>query len=221
MLVTVPFAKVLGCKTESAVIRIQGKIPRKVIVACSGGADSMAVADFLKNNHQVELFYYNHGTEHSDRAEKLVAGWAWRQGMDYQIRGGKSETGVCPKDLSQEEHWRNCRYKWFHSFDLPVITAHHLDDCTETWIWSSLHGEGKVIPYRNRNVIRPFRLVRKRDFELWCDLKDVPYVRDESNSDTSYTRNYIRHKMMPHVQQVNPGIHKVIRKKLLEEQELL
>ena len=119
-----------------------------------------------------------------------------------------------PKEQSQEEFWRNERYKFFYSIDAPIITAHHLDDCVETWIWSSMHGEGKIIPYSNRNVIRPFRGTHKRDFQLWADLKNVDYVEDDSNTDTCYTRNYIRHEMMPNVLRVNPGIDKVIAKKV-------
>jgi tRNA(Ile)-lysidine synthase len=140
-------------------IKLQGKLPREVFVACSGGVDSMAVVDF----------------------------------------------------------WRKERYKFLHGINAEVITAHHLDDCVETWVWSSMHGTGKIIPYANKNVIRPFRLTRKRDFQLWADLKNVPYVEDDSNADTCYTRNYIRHEMMPHVLRVNPGIHKTIAKKVKED----
>jgi tRNA(Ile)-lysidine synthase len=118
------------------------------------------------------------------------------------------------RDESQEEYWRNERYKFFSTINADIITCHHLDDCVETWVWSSMHGEGKIIPYRNGNVIRPFRMTRKRDFQLWADLKNVPHVEDDTNADTCYTRNYIRHEMMPHVLRVNPGIYKTILKKV-------
>jgi tRNA(Ile)-lysidine synthase len=120
--------------------------------------------------------------------------------------------------MSQEEWWREERYKWIDTYadrHLPIVTCHHLDDCVETWIWSSMHGTGKIIPYaRGSRVFRPFRQTRKRDFEMWANLNNVPYLEDDSNTDTCYTRNYIRHKMMPHVLQVNPGIHKTIAKKV-------
>ena len=81
-----------------------------------------------------------------------------------------------------------------------------------------MHGEGKIIPYANKNVVRPFRMTRKRDLELWANLKVVEHKEDDTNADTCYTRNYIRHKMMPHVLRVNPGIHKVIAKKVKEDE---
>jgi tRNA(Ile)-lysidine synthase len=80
-----------------------------------------------------------------------------------------------------------------------------------------MHGTGKWIPYRNRNVIRPFRLNRKRDFEMWCALQNVPWIEDDSNEDIHYARNFIRHEMMPSVLKVNPGIHKTIRKKIVTD----
>ena len=82
-----------------------------------------------------------------------------------------------------------------------------------------MHGTGKWIPYRNDNVIRPFRLNKKREMQLWGNLKGVPYLEDDSNTNTCYNRNYIRHEMMPHVFRVNPGIHKTIKKKVLNDVE--
>ena len=117
---------------------------------------------------------------------------------------------------SQEEYWRNIRYNWLERCtERDVITGHHLDDCVETWVWSSMHGTGKIIPYsRNNRIYRPFRLNRKRDLELWASLNNVPYIEDESNVELGYTRNYVRHVMMQNVLKVNPGIHKTIAKKV-------
>ena len=199
-------------------IKIQGKIPRQVMIAVSGGVDSMAALDFLRRNHEVEVYYFNHGTEYGERAEDLVRRYIMKYDLPFQIRG--IAQGTKPKRMSKEEWWREERYKWIDMFSqhhLPVITCHHLDDCVETWVWSSMHGTGKIIPYRRNNVIRPFRQTRKRDFELWAAMHNVPYLEDDSNADTCYTRNYIRHEMMPHVLRVNPGIHKTIAKKVKDD----
>jgi tRNA(Ile)-lysidine synthase len=197
-------------------IKIQGKIPRTVMIAVSGGVDSMAALDFLRRNHNVEVFHFNHGSEYSNRAEDVVRRYVDKYDLPFQIRG--ITEGTKPKRMSQEEWWREERYKWIDTYadrHLPIVTCHHLDDCVETWIWSSMHGTGKIIPYaRGSRVFRPFRQTRKRDFEMWANLNNVPYLEDDSNTDTCYTRNYIRHKMMPHVLQVNPGIHKTIAKKV-------
>jgi len=197
-------------------IKLQGKLPREVFVACSGGLDSMAVVDFLKNNHDVTVCYFDHGTKHSTEAGVFISNYCIEHNLPVMY--GRIGDVDKPKEQSQEEYWRNERYKFFKTINADIITAHHLDDCVETWVWSSMHGEGKVIPYRNQNVIRPLRGTRKRDFQLWVNLKNVPYVEDDSNADTCYTRNYIRHEMMPHVLRVNPGIHKTILKKVTEDE---
>lgn len=196
-------------------IKIQGKLPREVYVACSGGVDSLAIVDFLKNNHDVTVCHFDHGTAHSSHASEFVASYCDKNNLPMMY--GTIGRAKRPLRQSQEEFWRNKRYKFLHSINAEVITAHHLDDCVETWLWSSLNGTGKIIPYRNRNVVRPFRLTRKRDLTLWAQLKGVPYLEDDSNADTCYTRNYIRHEMMPHVLRVNPGIHKTIAKKVRED----
>lgn len=201
-----------------SMIQIQGKLPREVNVACSGGVDSMTIADFLMRNHTVNLLFFNHGTETSKEALDFLSE---RYDPSISLAGMKLIVGNITrnkqKSESWEEYWRIQRYEWFHSFDTPIITCHHLDDCVETWIWSSLHGEGKIIPYSNQNIIRPFRLNRKSDFTNWCRNKNVSWIEDSSNEDTKYMRNFIRHEIMPKVLVVNPGIHKVVRKKVLED----
>ena len=117
-----------------------------------------------------------------------------------------------PKELSQEEFRRNKRYDFLSGFD-TVITAHHLDDCVETYIWSSLHGKAKL-PHRyvRGNVLRPFLTTPKTEFISWCERHNVTWSEDISNKDTNYTRNYIRHELMPHALKVNPGLRTTIKK---------
>jgi tRNA(Ile)-lysidine synthase len=199
-------------------IQIQGKLEREVYVACSGGVDSMAVVDFLMKNHTVNLMFFDHGTETSKEAREFLTA---RYDPSIQFAGMNLEIGNITrskaKSESWEEYWRTQRYEWFHSFDVPIITCHHLDDCVETWIFTSLNGEGKIIPYSNKNVIRPFRANNKVEFTNWCRNKNVPWVEDSSNEDTKYMRNFIRHEIMPKALIVNPGISKVIRRKVLND----
>ncbi len=196
-------------------IRLQGKLPRDVYVACSGGVDSMAAVDFLGRNHNVTICFFNHGTDTSDEAHEFISWYCHKTSTPLMLGVLNTER---PKETSPEEFWRTERYKFLHSINAPIVTAHHLDDCVETWVWSSMHGTGKIIPFANKNVTRPFRLNRKRELQLWADLKNVPYVEDDSNTDTCYTRNYIRHEMMPHVLKVNPGIYKNIAKKVRKDE---
>jgi tRNA(Ile)-lysidine synthase len=199
-------------------LRAEGKLPRDVYVACSGGVDSMAVLAFLMRREvKPQVVYFNHRTDHSEKAEEHVRTFCTKHALNLTI-------GTILRDRlsreSKEEFWRNERYKFLHGLSLPVITAHNLDDCIETWIFSSLHGEGKMIPYRNRNVIRPFRQTHKAEFIRWCTKNNIPWIEDESNKNILFARNRIRHALMPEVLKINPGISKVIRKKILAESDM-
>ena len=196
-------------------IKIQGKLPRTVFVAVSGGVDSMAALDFLGRKHQVHALYFNHGTEHGQKAQEFLKDYCAVKNIPLSYIGLDEDK---PTRYSTEEWWREKRYAFFNKFiGCTVVTCHHLDDCVETWVMSSMHGTGKWIPYRRNHVVRPFRLTRKREMELWCRLNNVPWIEDDSNNDVRYTRNYVRHKLMPHVLEINPGIYKTIKKKVLND----
>lgn len=190
-------------------IKLLLPLPKNLTVAFSGGVDSVAVTDFLLKKHNISCAFFHHNTENSEQAFKFVSKFCSDRNITLH-------TGVLnktkPKELSMEEHWRNERYNFLENINCTVVTAHHLDDCVETYVWSSLHGKPKVIPTTRNNIIRPFLTTRKQQFESWCDRRNVPYVEDKSNQDTKYTRNYIRNILMPHVLQVNPGIHTVVKK---------
>ena len=200
-------------------IKLQGKLPHRVYVACSGGVDSMAIVDFLNRKHDVFVLHFNHGTKHGHKAMRFVEKYCKKNDIPWLTNIPFNNREKTPKE-SQEEYWRDIRYDWLERCtERQVVTGHHLDDCVETWVMSSMHGTGKIIPHsRNNRIVRPFRLTRKRDLQLWASLNNVPHIEDDSNNDLCYTRNYVRHKLMPRILKVNPGIHKVIAKKVREDE---
>lgn len=195
-------------------IKIQGKIPRMTGVAVSGGIDSMAILDFLQRNHDVCVLHFNHGTEYAARAMAFVVDYCQANRITYSLGFIRSEK---PKDKSWEEHWRDERYAFLNSHQMPVVLGHHLDDCVETYLFNMCHGKDHTIPYEHGNCFRPFRLTRKQDLFDWASSHDVPWVDDPSNENTDYMRNHIRHEMLPAVLKVNPGIHKIVAKKIKDD----
>lgn len=189
-------------------------IPKEVTVAFSGGVDSVAVVDFLSRKHDVTCAFFHHGTENSDRAMEFVAKFCTYRSLPMIYGTCKSAK---QKEESQEEYWRRERYDFLDQLGY-VITAHHLDDCVETYLWSCMHGTPKVIPAKRNNIYRPFLTTRKDEFVSWCVRHHVNWIEDLSNNDTKYTRNYIRHNLMPHILKVNPGIHTVV-KRIIETQQ--
>lgn len=199
-------------------IKLLGTVPKKITIALSGGVDSMVLLDFLSRKHSVDAAFFDHGTEASRSAKEFVVEECKKRGIVLTL--GKMHQVHRGREQSPEEHWREERYHFLDQFTV-VATAHHLDDVVETWIWSSLHGTSSLLPYQRRNVIRPLLLNRKGDLVKWAEDKNVRWSEDASNNDFSYTRNYIRHQLMPGVLRVNPGIHTMLKKRLVERQQNL
>lgn len=184
------------------------------ILAYSGGVDSSAIADFYSRGRKTFILaHFNHGTMQANSMQDFCESFARDKNIPI-IYNKLSESK--PKDLSWEEFWRNQRYSWLNSFDMPVVTAHHLDDAIETWIFSSLHGLSRLPKIKIKNVVRPFILNAKQEFINWCSNKNVKYINDQSNFDISFPRNRIRHIIVPECLKINPGLRKVIRRKLTE-----
>ena len=188
---------------------------QRVWLACSGGSDSMAVASFYKRgNKPYAILHFNHGTPQAKDAEAFVREWADQNDVDVCVGRLTAER---PKGLSPEEHWRNERYFWLQSIALgePLITCHNLGDAVEGYLFSCLHGNPKVIASKRDNIYRPFLTNTKQDLLAWCVQHDVKWIEDKSNADVKTPRNLIRHQILPLCQIVNPGIEKVVKKKIL------
>lgn len=198
-------------------IKLLFPLEKNLIVACSGGVDSMAALDFLSRNHDVTVAFFDHKTQASCQALMFLATYCKFKNIPMEIGVLDKEK---PKNKSLEEFWRDERYRWLdklsNDLNQPIITAHHLDDAVETWVWSSLHGQSKLPQLKRGNVLRPFLSTPKSELMDWCIRKSVPWHDDMSNHDQKFVRNYIRHTMMPMIQTVNPGIQKTIKKKLTE-----
>ena len=195
-------------------IRLLGKIPKECYVACSGGIDSMAALSFILNNptNKVEVLFFNHNTPTSNKAEAFLRHFCKKTGLTLHVGLLDVEE---PPGCSKEDFWRQQRYKFFGKFlDKPIITGHHLDDVVEFYVFSSLNGCAKITPYRRGNVIRPFLLTKKEDLTNWCKSKKVPWVEDETNKDNNFARKRIRNVILPEAKKINPGIQKVIAKKI-------
>lgn len=193
-------------------INLLSKLNRKIYLACSGGVDSMAALHFLSRNHQVHVLHFNHGTTYGEAAMKHVVEYCTEHEIDYSV-GHIHSTRELRESL--EEYWRRERYTFFESFtDSQIITCHTLDDCVENWIWTSLNGCPKLIPQFRDNFVRPFLTTRKDEFISWANRNNLKWIEDMSNYDTRFTRNYIRHKLIPHALNVNPGLYKTIKKRV-------
>ena len=193
-------------------IRSLFKIPNKVTLACSGGPDSMAILDFLrKGRKDVRVAYFHHGTDHGDEAYKFILDYCSKNNISLVAGFIKREK---EKDESPEEFWRNERLEFLTGLDCKVYTGHNLDDAVEWWMFTAMNGNARLIPFEHKNIMRPFLLTPKKTFHAWCENKNVPFVSDPGNSELRYARSRIRQNIMPEILKINPGIRKVISKKI-------
>ncbi len=196
-------------------IRIIGKIPKTLTIACSGGMDSMVFTHFLQQGRKnINLAYFNHDTRHSHKAQEFVENYAEANNLNLFIGRVQGRKGK----RSLEEFWRDERYDFLQRISSNyTITCHHLDDCVETWLMSSFHGQSKLIPHhRGSNIFRPFLMTSKQSIVRYAENKKVEWIEDPSNQKTNFMRNHVRHNVIPQVLKVNPGLRTTIRKKLIE-----
>lgn len=109
--------------------------------------------------------------------------------------------------MTVEQAARVVRYKTFDSLIQKglvdkIATAHHINDQAETILLNLLRGCGLggakgMEPMRDKVYIRPFLGIDRADIMEYIDENDIPFVEDETNADSSYSRNYIRNVVMP------------------------
>ena len=194
----------------------------RVIVALSGGADSMSLLNVLLELREeygmtVEACHVNHGIrgESADRDEEFVINECRKLGVILHIHHAGVPKMAKELGIGLEECGRRVRYEFFSLFENCLIaTAHTLSDRSETLLLnetrgSSLRGLGSIPPVRG-NIIRPLIECTREDIENYCAEKCIAYVTDETNSDDTYARNRIRLNVIPELKKINPSFEKAV-----------
>lgn len=199
------YTKVLNFIKENKLIT-----KKTVIVAVSGGADSVCLLDIMCHlaktlDITVECAHLNHNLrgDESDGDESYVSSLCDKLGVTLHTKSVKV------KDLSHgvgiEDAARRVRYEFFDELsrerDVVIATAHTVNDNTETFFINLLRGSGSRglcgIPVKRDNIIRPL-LCADRE-EIINHLREVglEYRTDSTNADIVYLRNFIRHRIVP------------------------
>ena len=190
-----------------------------VLCALSGGADSMYLLCRLLEGRErygwrVCAAHLNHGLrETAGRDEKFVRDWCGRRGVPLAV-GLEDVAGYARREgLSLEEAGRTLRYRFLGQAALeagcPLIaTGHHAGDNAETVLMNLIRGCGLKglagIPERRDNIVRPMLEVSRGEIEAYLKEHGVPHVEDETNDDVNYTRNKVRHQLLPLLEELNP-----------------
>lgn len=189
-------------------------IPEKLYVACSGGIDSVATAAILSEWRDVTLLHFSH-TDHAAAQELEVV-----SDLAYKLKVPLI-TGYQTKDQkagNAEAQWRNARYDWFHSLDMPVATGHTLNDAVEWYLMTCLRGRGEFMPVENKNVFRPFLLTEKTDLVVHALKHGLTWWDDPTNHQPDFAlRNRVRSRLIPVAEECEPGLKNVVRRRLVDK----
>ncbi|MDO4945578.1 MAG: tRNA lysidine(34) synthetase TilS [Ruminococcus sp.] len=189
---------------------------RRLLIGLSGGADSAALLLCLyRLGYNVTACHINHCLrgEESDRDEEFCRRLCEKLGISLEVRR-VDVIGYCQANsLSTEEGARILRYKAFEEFDCDrICTAHNLNDCLETTIFNLARGSGlkgiASIPPVRDNIIRPLIECSRQEIEDFLSEIGQDYVTDSTNLQDEYSRNKIRHNVLPVLADINPSLMK-------------
>lgn len=196
-----------------------------VIVAVSGGADSVALLQALtllspEYKLNVTVAHLNHGLrgDESDGEEKLVRRLSADRGIPFFSRRVDLLTLKTGRQRghSLEEIGRQERYAFFSSLAAEVgatriALGHHREDQAETVLMNLIRGSGLeglkgIPPVRDGRLIRPLFEVGREEILAFLEAEGIPWIEDGSNRQDFYLRNRIRHQLLPLLKEYNPRI---------------
>lgn len=187
------------------------------LLAVSGGVDSVVLCYLFKScNLSFHIAHINFQLrdEESLRDEAFVQSLAQSLQVPVHIQRVDTKEIAVAKKMAIQETARIIRYEYFEQwrqeFHLhKIVTAHHLDDNIETIIFRLCRGTGLKgllgIPFENENIIRPLLSFSKQDILQYAQENQLSFVEDSSNSQDKYTRNWIRHQLVPLIGQEFPN----------------
>jgi tRNA(Ile)-lysidine synthase len=200
-----------------------------VLLGFSGGADSLCLLGLLAElGWQVTAAHFDHHLRPESGGDAERAGeLARRLGVPFILGSGDVARLAHAERLSIEEAARKLRYRFLFATARQlsaqaVCTAHTADDQAETLLLHLVRGAGLAglrgmqpricIPDWDAQVplARPMLGVFREDTRGWCNAKGLSPVEDPSNADRTYTRNRIRHELIPLLESYNPQIRQAL-----------
>ncbi len=194
-------------------------------VGLSGGADSVALLHFLTVNKEqfevknIKAVHIHHGIRGGEADRDLDFSKKLCEKLNIELISFYLDV---PKEAektgeSLEECARRLRYDCFARVECDKFaTAHNLNDNAETFIFNLTRGAGLNglcgIPYIRGKYIRPLLDCSREEIEKYLQENNLDFVTDSTNLSDDYTRNKIRHNILPQILEINPAFYKSFKK---------
>lgn len=192
-----------------------------VLCAYSGGADSSVLLHFLasylkEKNIPLYAAHMNHMIrgDAADADEEFCRRTCEKLGIPFFVKKEDIPTVARKRGEGLEECARKERYAFLNETaerlgGALIATAHNATDNMETVIFNlvrgtSVHGLGGITPVRDGKIIRPLLFLTSEEIREFAESAHIEYVTDKTNFDTDYTRNLIRHTVVPTLRKINP-----------------
>lgn len=183
----------------------------KILLAVSGGIDSMVMMDFFRKQFPKDRLAVAHCNfslrgDDSIKDMELVEQMAFKNELHFHKIIFDTETEMHLRRKGLQETARELRYEWFEQLTkeycyAKIATAHNTNDNIETFFVNCVRGTGirglAGIPVVNNKIIRPFINITRDDIVKYASRNRLSYREDKSNASTKYLRNSIRHRIIP------------------------
>lgn len=194
----------------------------RLLVGLSGGADSAALLLCLYElGYDICACHVNHCIrgEEADRDQHFCEELCRSLGIEIAVKRVDVPAYCRVNPVSEEEGARLLRYKALQKINADKIcTAHNLDDCLETTLFNLARGSGlkgiASIPPVRDNIIRPLIECSRADIENFLSEKGQRFVTDSTNLLDEYSRNKLRHNVVPVLREINPSVMDTFAKTL-------
>ena len=194
----------------------------RVLVALSGGADSMCLLTaLLRLGYKVEAAHCNfhlRGT-HSDNDALFVQRHCQQQNVPLHLTDFDTKHEAELYGESIEMAARRLRYAWFEEViqttGIQILcVAHHLNDNVETTLLNLTRGTGirglTGMARHHKHIVRPMLTLTRQEIEDFLKEESIDFVTDHTNTDTRFRRNKIRHEVLPLLRSINPSVDQAI-----------
>lgn len=196
----------------------------KAVVGVSGGKDSVALL-YALNELKAELgitlraVHINHNLrgEEAKRDELFVGELCKKLGVELTVFSFDVRAQAKEQGLGEEECGRQLRYEAFATLGADrIVTAHTLSDVCETLLFNLSRGSGTKglcsIPPVRGNIVRPLIECTSAEVLDYLSENNLDFVEDSTNADTDYSRNLLRHNVIPELKKVNPDFESAVLK---------